>query len=139
MFNSQYMFPTLNRHLAVSTEYSIRKLIRRYHGRLKSAVNDGVIVEPELQVSLDRVLESLYLDADELVYQVKELELIVCYHRQLDKQLSYTSGQKQLNIGAQLQELEHQIFRVIGFIVEETAATTTVKLMPLQPQLPAAA
>jgi hypothetical protein len=136
MFNHQSMFTTFttfNDRLSVTTNYYIRKLIRRYSGRLTSVITNAIILETSTQSSIDKILESLYLEPDHLVSLVNELELMVAYHQQIEKKLPYTSTQKLSNTNAQLQELEQQIFRAIGFQVRETAASTFVDRVSVKP------
>jgi hypothetical protein len=89
--------------------------------------------ETHSQSSIDTILESLYLEPEQLVYQVNELELMVDYHQQIEKKLPYTSTQKLSNTNAQLQELEQKIFRAIGFQVLETGAGNLVDMTSVRP------
>jgi sulfur carrier protein ThiS len=101
----------ITHRLSVLTDYYVRKLIRRYQGRLKSVVAEGASLEADTQTSVDRVLESLYLEPDEIAVQVRELEVMVRYHQQLDQKLPRTNPD--------LQAVEHKILWVIGFKVLE--------------------
>jgi hypothetical protein len=67
MFNHQSMFATFNYRLSVTTNYYIRKLIRRYSGRLTSVVTNVIMLETNSQSSIDTILESLYLEPEQLV------------------------------------------------------------------------
>jgi hypothetical protein len=133
MFNHQSMFTTFNYRLSVTTNYYIRKLIRRYSGHLTSVITNAIILETHTQSSIDTILESLYLEPDHLVSLVNELELMVDCHQQIEKKLPYTSTQKLSNTNAQLQELEQQIFRALGFQVLETEAGNLVDMASVKP------
>lgn len=108
----------LSRHLSVLTDYYVRKLIRRYDGRLKSVVAKGASIIADTQTSIDSVLESLYLEPEEVMDYVKELEVMVRYHQQLD--------QKYPKPTSQLQDLEQQIFWVVGLKILESVEVETI-------------
>lgn len=106
-------------HLSVLTDYYIRKLIRRYRGRLKSVVAEGASIQADTHTSIDDVLESLYLEPEEIAVQVKKLEVLTRYHQQLELKFP--------NSHHQLQDLERQIFWLIGFKVLEAQETVAVE------------
>jgi hypothetical protein len=108
----------LSRHLSVLTDYYVRKLIRRYDGRLKSVVAKGASIIADTQTSIDSVLESLYLEPEEVMNCVKELEVMVRYHQQLD--------QKYPKPTPQLQDLERQIFWVVGLKILDSIEVETM-------------
>jgi sulfur carrier protein ThiS len=123
----QYIPATLNHRLSVLTDYYVRKLIRRYRGCLKSVVASGACIEADTQTSIDDVLESLYLEPEEIAAQIKELEVMIRHHQHLEL--------KSPQSHRQLQDLERKIFWVIGFKVLETGVNNLVEMVSVRPHL----
>jgi sulfur carrier protein ThiS len=127
----KYVPSMLNHRLSVLTDYYVRKLIRRYRGRLKSVVAHGACIEADTQTSIDDVLESLYLEPEAIAAQVKELEVMIRHHQHLEQKVA----QKPSLAHSQLQNLERQIFWVIGFKVQETGVNNLVEMVSVRPHL----
>ncbi len=59
------------------TAYTIRRLLRQYQGQLKSVVVEGACLVADPEADLNAVLESLYLDEEEVHTQVAEIEKLM--------------------------------------------------------------
>jgi hypothetical protein len=125
LHHHRYISSTVSFRLSILTDYYIRKLIHRYKGRLKTIVVVGASIQADTHTSIDDVLESLYLEPEELGNQVKELELMTRYHQQLE--------QNSVHDRIRLQELEQQIFWIIGFKVLETSANNVLEMVSVKP------
>lgn len=90
--------------LAPVTVYYIRKLLRKHQGNLKSIVVDGACLAANPEADLNAVLESLYLDEEEVAEEVAHLETLVMSHQMI--------GEK--GAMGQLQRVETEIFWVLG-------------------------
>lgn len=90
------------------TSYYLRKLLRQYGNDLRSIVAQGaaIKVDCEADLDLDRVLESLYLDLDEIANQSRLLDNLVRCHQVLSKQAQSSSPE--------LETIEQQIFWILG-------------------------
>lgn len=86
------------------TAYTIRRLLRQYQGQLKSVVVEGACLVADPEADLNAVLESLYLDEEEVRSQVAEIEKLMMTH-----QLLLKAGAKE-----QAAAIEDQILWIFG-------------------------
>lgn len=96
---------TTQTRLSVSTSYYIRKLLRQYERDLQSFVAKGAGLSANSQMNLDQVLESLYIEVEEISDTVQQLEKLVQWHQILVKQYSNQ---------AKIDRIEEQIFWLLG-------------------------
>ncbi|AFY62141.1 hypothetical protein [Synechococcus sp. PCC 6312] len=90
--------------LAPVTVYYIRKLLRKEQGNLKCIVVDGACLAANPEADLNAVLESLYLDAEEIAEEVLHLETLVMSHQMIGEN----------GPAGQLQKVEAEIFWILG-------------------------
>lgn len=90
--------------LAPLTMYYIRKLLRKEQGSLKCIVVDGACLAVNPESDLNAVLESLYLDAEEVAAEVLHLETLVMSHQMIGESRP----------AEQLEKVEAEIFWVLG-------------------------
>lgn len=91
--------------LSVSTSYYIRKLLRQHESDLRSIVAKGAGLTANFQMNLDQVLDSLYLEPEEISDVVQQLEKLVQWHQVLIKQ--YSNNTKIVRV-------EEQVFWLLG-------------------------
>lgn len=87
--------------------YYIRKLLRQNFDRLHSVVAKGAGMSFNPLSDLNAVIQSLYLEEEEVQASVKELQQLVVVHKQISEQ-SHVSRQS-------IPELESRIFWLLGF------------------------
>jgi|GEM_PF-2085007 len=104
------------------TAYTIRRLLRQYQGQLKSVVAEGACLVADPEVDLNAVIESLYLDEEEIRVQVAEIEKLVMTH-----QLLLKAGAAQ-----QAAAVEDQIFWILGL---KRGSATAPAAAPAMPQM----
>ncbi|URR35010.1 hypothetical protein NBE99_10225 [Thermosynechococcus sp. HN-54] len=86
------------------TAYTIRRLLRQYQGQLKSVVVEGACLVADPEADLNAVLESLYLDEEEVRTQVAEIEKLM-----MTRQLLLKAGAKE-----RAAAIEDQILWIFG-------------------------
>jgi len=69
------------RSIQPSISYYLRKLLRENLSQLKSVVAPGAAVEADSFTDLNAVVESLYLELDEINETVRELERLALVHQ----------------------------------------------------------
>ncbi|MGI0495052.1 ATP-binding protein [Alkalinema pantanalense CENA528] len=93
--------------LSPTTAYYLRKLLRQNLNRLRSIVRHGAALEADPLGDLNQVLESLYLEPEEINQTIQELERLTLSHQALaDRPGDYALD---------LQTLETQIFWLLGY------------------------
>lgn len=92
--------------LSLMTRYYIHKLLRQQAHQLKSIVAQGAGLGIDAKADLDRVLESLYLEEDEIAVKVQQLENLTRCHQVLIAQNNSATEE--------LIEVERQIFWILG-------------------------
>lgn len=92
--------------ISLMTSYYIHKLLRKQGHKFKSVLAIGAGLDVTSEPDLNEVLESLYLEEDEIAENVKKLEVLVRWHQTL-------GADKSENI-KQLAEIERQIFWILG-------------------------
>ncbi len=90
--------------LAPVTVYYIRKLLRKHQGNLKSIVVDGACLAANPEADLNAVLESLYLDEEDVAEEVAHLETLVISHQMIGE-----NGPR-----GQFKKVETEIFWILG-------------------------
>ncbi len=90
--------------LAPVTVYYIRKLLRKHQGNLKSIVVDGACLAANPEADLNAVLESLYLDDEDVAAEMNHLETLIMSHQMIGE----------IGPAGQLQKVETEIFWVLG-------------------------
>ena len=98
------------------TAYTIRRWLRQYQGQLKSVVVEGAGLVADPEADLNTVLESLYLDEEEVRSQVAEIEKLMMTY-----QLLLKAGAK-----AQATAIQDQILWIFGLkrIKDQTGQET---------------
>lgn len=92
--------------LSLVTCYYIQKLVRHHRRELKSVLASGAGCDAKQETDINKVIESLYLETEEIAEQARKLEVLVRWHQTLSKDAD--SNQKQLA------EIETKIFWIIG-------------------------
>jgi PAS domain S-box-containing protein len=95
------------RQLSVTIAYYIRKLLRQNLDQLTSVVTVGAGIKADPLNDLNAVLESLYLETEEINSKVQELEHLALLHQAISSQ-----GVKHRQ---ELKDAEQQIFWLLGF------------------------
>ncbi len=95
------------------TAYTIRRLLRQYQGQLRSVVAEGACLVADPESDLNAVIESLYLDEEEIRAQVAEIEKLMMTY-----QLLLKAGATQ-----QAAAVEDQVFWILG--LKRTTATSS--------------
>ncbi|MDR5639761.1 MULTISPECIES: hypothetical protein [unclassified Thermosynechococcus] len=104
------------------TAYTIRRLLRQYQGQLKSVVVEGACLVADPEADLNAVLESLYLDEEEVCTQVAEIEKLMMTH-----QLLLKAGAKE-----QAAAIEDQILWIFGLKrIKNQATQEAAPAMPI--------
>ncbi len=93
--------------LTVTTAYYIRRLIRQNLDQLQSVIATGAAIQADVLSDLNAVLQSLYLEPQELSTAELKLEKLTAYHQSMSGQV----GSNRKNIA----DLEEQIFWLLGF------------------------
>lgn len=97
----------VSRLLDVSTTYYLRKLLREHRHHLKSIVASGASIPADDLSDLGAVLTSLYLEPEELVDAVDQLDRLVAAHEAMSAQPT--------QFQAELAQLEEKIFWLLGY------------------------
>ena len=97
----------VSRLLDVSTTYYLRKLLRKHRHHLKSIVASGASIPANDLSDLGAVLTSLYLEPEELVDAVDQLDRLVASHEAMSTQPA--------QFPAELVQLEEKIFWFLGY------------------------
>ncbi|AHB89212.1 hypothetical protein NK55_09800 [Thermosynechococcus sp. NK55a] len=106
------------------TAYTIRRLLRQYQGQLKSVVAEGASLTANPEVDLNAVLESLYLDEEEIRTQVAEIERLM-----LTYQLLLKVGTKE-----QAAAIEERILWIFGLKrIGKPSSETTPEIPTMAP------
>lgn len=92
--------------LAPMTSYYIHRLLRLHSKVLKSVVVQGGALTIDAYADLNVALESLYLDAEEIAVQARDLETLTRCHQILSSQRYFPEEQ--------LWEIEEQIFWIFA-------------------------
>jgi hypothetical protein len=97
---------SINIKLSLVTCYYIQKLVRQQAQQLKSVLAAGAGCNAKQETDINKVLESLYLEVEDIAEQTQKLEVLVRWHQTLSKDAQ--GNQKQLA------EIETKIFWIIG-------------------------
>jgi hypothetical protein len=100
--------------LSLLSSYYIRKLLHRNAENLKFVVAPNAAIEADALADLNSVLESLYLEDEELAAVINELETLANYHQ-------HYVGQAFLYKAA-LAKIETRIFWLLGFKTLDNSA-----------------
>ncbi|MBW4577282.1 MAG: hypothetical protein KME08_18580 [Aphanothece sp. CMT-3BRIN-NPC111] len=92
--------------LSIMTCYYLHNFLRKHKNEVKSIVAPGAGVCADSQADLDLVLESLYLEEDEIAVKVKQLETLTRYHQMLLEQNASPTKE--------LIDVERQILWILG-------------------------
>lgn len=111
-----WLVKDMKTRLSPTASYYIRKLVRQFSNDLKSVVAPGAGLRTDITSDLNAVLNSLYLEDDEIQHVIRRLEDLASFHQALQAQVSSYN-----NYSEQLKNLERQIFWLLG-----------LKLAPLQ-------
>ncbi|HEY9623578.1 MAG TPA: response regulator [Crinalium sp.] len=116
--NSSVSQPEVQKHVPVGIAYYIRKLLRQNLDRLTFVVASGAGIKADPLNDLNAVIESLYLEKEEIVAAVKQLEYLSLLHQSLSSQ------------GAQyrqeLRKTEEELFWLLGFKLQESLQQGTI-------------
>ena len=93
--------------LSVSTTYYVRKLLHQNLQRLKSIVAMGASIQADELSDINAVLNSLYLEDEELAAVVSQLDRAVATHEAMLSQSEQFQQQRS--------ELEEKIFWLLGY------------------------
>ena len=93
--------------LSVSTTYYVRKLLHQNLQRLKSIVAMGASIQADEVSDINAVLNSLYLEDEELAAVVSQLDRAVATHKAMLSQSEQFQQQRS--------ELEEKIFWLLGY------------------------
>ncbi|MEO0755713.1 MAG: response regulator [Cyanobacteria bacterium J06648_16] len=107
------------RSIQPSISYYLRKLLRENLSQLKSVVAPGAAVEADSFTDLNAVVESLYLELDEINETVRELERLALVHQSL-------AAQKAI-YRQELLQCEEKIYWLLGF--KYVAKNSPVKIL----------
>ena len=92
--------------LSPLAHYHLSKLLYRYANDLECVLADGAGLCANFQSDLNKVLESLYLEDEDIAEMSEELETLTRMHRTLwDEDMGYSDT---------LDKLEKQIFWILG-------------------------
>ncbi len=95
-----------NTKLAIVTGYYIQKLIRKNTQKLKTVCAFGAGLSAKEETDLNQVLESLYLEAEEIDHYIKKLEVLVRWHKTLVQEAKANCKE--------LVQVEAQIYWIVG-------------------------
>jgi PAS domain S-box-containing protein len=98
--------------LPVGIAYYIRKLLRQNLDRLSFVVAAGAGIKADPLNDLNAVIESLYLEEEEIVSVIQQLEYLALLHQSLASQ-----GAKYRQ---ELKKTEEELFWLLGFKVQES-------------------
>uniref|UniRef100_B8HSE6 Uncharacterized protein n=1 Tax=Cyanothece sp. (strain PCC 7425 / ATCC 29141) TaxID=395961 RepID=B8HSE6_CYAP4 len=93
-------------YLAPLTSYYVRKLLRQYGQELQSVLVEGAGQVADWQTDLNAVLESLYIEEEEINCSARELETLIQQHQFLAAQGDLYS--------TQMENIEQQVFWLLG-------------------------
>jgi hypothetical protein len=96
------------------TAYLIQRLLRKYHGQLRSVIAAGAGLVAEPDVDLNVVLESLYVEPEEIAMKVGQIEALVSRYHRLNQKSCPDIGQQQ--------EVELDIFWIFGLKLATTSS-----------------
>lgn len=103
------------------TVYYIRRLLRTSQAQLKSVVAEGACLVADPEIDLNAVIESLYLDDEDIAEQINELEKLVLSHQVL----------VQAKQPDQIKKVEDQIFWILGLKRTAKAAQEVMSTTPM--------
>ncbi|MFN3678621.1 hypothetical protein [Thermosynechococcus sp.] len=89
--------------LSISMIYYLRRLLRQYEPFLKPVIYEGAGLVANAEVDLYAVLESLYLDVEELATATEQLSRLILLHQK-----------KELLSIEQYEAITQQIFWILG-------------------------
>ncbi|MBD2325820.1 ATP-binding protein [Alkalinema sp. FACHB-956] len=112
--------------LSPTTAYYLRKLLRQNWERLRSIVRHGAALEADPLGDLNQVLESLYLEPEEVTRAVQELERLTLAHQAL--------AARPGGYGLDLQKLEAQIFWLLGYKFQSTVNQGLILIITADPE-----
>ena len=92
--------------LSVMTSYYLHNFLRQHAHEIKSIVAPGAGVSAGSEADLYQVLESLYLEDDEIALKVKQLEKLTRCHQLLVSNNTY--------LDKELSDVERQILWILG-------------------------
>lgn len=109
------------RLLSITIAYYIRKLLHQNFDRLTSVVATGAGLKADALSDLDSVIESLYLEEQEVSATVHRIESLAAFHQTMSHQ-----GAKHRQ---DLQNVEQQIFWLLGFKLKQLPQLGTVLIV----------
>lgn len=112
--------------LSPGAVYYLRKLLRQNIDQLAFIVAEGAGIKADPLGDLNAVIESLYLEPEEISEAVEKLERLVLMHQNLINQ-----GSKHRQ---QLRETEEQLFWLLGFKAKTPAHQGTVLIVDDVPE-----
>ncbi len=115
----------VSRLLDVSTTYYLRKLLRQHRHHLKSIVASGASIPADDLSDLGAVLTSLYLEPEELVDAVDQLDRLVAAHEVMSVQPA--------QFQAELVQLEEKIFWFLGYKFYAVGRQGSIMLVEPEP------
>ena len=115
----------VSRLLDVSTTYYLRKLLRKHRPHLKSIVASGASIPANDLSDLGAVLTSLYLEPEDLVNAVDQLDRLVASHEAMSTQPT--------QFQAELVQLEEKIFWFLGYKSHATGSQGSIVLVEPDP------
>lgn len=125
MFNENSMLQNKT-HLSPVIIYYLRQILRQNLDRLKFVVATGAALKADPLSDLNAVIDSLYLDPEEVVSTYQKLEKLVEYHQKLATQgFRYRQA---------LTEVEQQIFWLLGFRIRQEVAQGKILIVDDVPQ-----
>ena len=116
---------SVSRLLDVSTTYYLRKLLRQHRHHLKSIVASGASIPADDLSDLGAVLTSLYLEPEELMDVVDQLDRLVAAHEAMSAQLA--------QFQAELVQLEEKIFWFLGYKSYAVGRQGSIMLVESEP------
>lgn len=63
------------------SKYIIKRILRKYKGRIKSICSHGACIVPDQDSEIEEVLQSIYLDPEEVCKQIEALERLTELHQ----------------------------------------------------------
>ncbi len=113
------------KYLSVASTYYIRKLLRQNIDRLEFILAAGAELQADALSDLNSVLDSLYLESDEIAAAVQQLEHLVLRHQALTNQ--------SLQHRQELRQAEQKIFWLLGFKLRKQEKQGTILLVDDNP------
>lgn len=121
--SSEFSAPSQEKLLKLSPTiaYSIRKLLRQHSDRLQSVVAQGAAFKADDFSDLDKVVQSLYLEPQEINSVIHQLEQLAMSHEALSTQ----NGQ----FVEERRNIEEKIFWLLGYKLNRSLHHRTILLV----------